>query len=256
MDYPPHILFPKTLNFNVLESYLNRELYTKEKNMIRDFVGESKFNGKLRDLHNVCKNKNLSIPILTQLDGNCLFESLVYSGIGTNIAKLRKIVSLLLYMFRDYKYLVSDDRTLKQMFEDTNEIEYVKSPNGYFSYTYETMCQDVSNLYAWNELPTQIMLMVISYVYKVEIIIITNTSEYETKINMFKNETNGTDINIKTIYIGKVDESHYFPLISYDNEIELQYYDNYAFRLRGWVDKMENLKMSEYDNESDEIDYI
>ncbi len=248
MDYPPHILFPNTLNFNVLESYLGRELISKEKTRIKNFWSESKFNSKLNDLHNVCKKKNLSIPILTNLDGNCLFESLVYLGIGTDISKLRKIVSFLLYLYKDYKYLVPNDRTLKEMFNDTNEIEFVKSSNDYYSYTYETMCQDVSNLNSWNELPTQIMLMVISYVFKVEIIIITNTSEYESKINMFNNDTNKTNINIRTIHIGKIDESHYFPLTDYDEDIKLLYYDGCLIRLRNWVSEMEKLKMLEYDD--------
>lgn len=246
MEYPPHILFPKTLEYDVLESYLERNLIPEEKNIIENYIIETSFNCKLKNLRYICKMKNLCVPILTNLDGNCLFESLVYLGISSNVIQLRKMMSLLLYMYKDYKYFVPNDRTLREIFNDTNEVTYVKSKGKYYMYTYETMCQDLSNLCAWNKLPMELILMIISYVFKLEIIIINNLSEYESKINMFDNKDN--KFNIKTIYIGKIDEAHYFPLFDeqYYGENELLYYNNYGIQLHNWVNEMQKLKIEEY----------
>lgn len=248
MEYPPHIQFPKTLKYNVLESYLERELTSEEKNMIENYLIESGFNHKLKNLHNVCRIKNLCVPILTNLNGNCLFESLVYFGIGSNVTQLRKIVSLLLYMYKDYKYFIPNSTdTLRELFDVTNEVEYVKSGDNFYAYTYETMCQDVSNPYTWNKLPTELILMIISYVFKLEFIILNNVSEYENKINTVNNTEN--KFNVRTIYLGHIQEAHYFPLMenqTYDNN-KLLYYDNFGIQLREWACEMEKWKISEYD---------
>jgi hypothetical protein len=190
---------------------------------------EYKFNCKLNNLHELCAAKKLCIPVLTHLDGNCLFESLVYHGIGTSIEQLRKVISTLFCIFKDYKnFFPGEENTLQELFTMTNEIQYVMCSDGnFYAYTYDTMCQDLLNKYAWDRLPTQIILMVLSYVYKLEIIILNNKGTYENNINIFKN-TDDTDIKTRTLYLGHIQEAHYFPLVNNDNNTIPMYYDTYA----------------------------
>lgn len=246
MDLPPHMLFPKTLNQNAIQEYLNRKLTVQEKNMLENFEIESAFNDKLEQLYVLCNSKNLYIPILTNLDGNCLFESLVYHGIGTSIQQLRQVLSFLLYIFKDHKYLFPDnDSTLKELFDVTNEVSYVKCSDGKnYAYTYDTMCQDITNMHAWNKLPTELILMLVSYIFKVEIIILHDVGTYENNINMFKN-SEGTNINIKKIYLGQIQESHYFPLDHNSNNIEFTYYDTNLKMIKEWVTVMQDLRIKE-----------
>ena len=243
-NYPPHILFPNTLNQKSIEGYLNRRLTPLEKNMIDNLKIEYGFNKKLEQLYILCNSKNLYVPVLTNLDGNCLFESLVYHGIGTSVQQLRKIISILLYIYKDYKYFLPDNNnTLKELFDATNEIPYVKCSDGnYYSYTYDTMCQDLSNMHAWSKLPTELILMVISYAFKLEIIILNNMGTYENKINILENNNNN-NINIRTIYLGHIQEAHYFPLDHNNNNKEFIYYHTYSDIMRKWISDMQNLKI-------------
>jgi hypothetical protein len=241
--------FPNTLDHDMLEYYLGRALTVEEKSIIYDYTMEEAFNDKLQDVYKFCKSKNLHAPILTSLAGDCLFESLVYFGIGKNVGELRKTVSLLLYIFKDYKYLIPDnDMTLKQLFDVTNEIKYVKCSDGkFYYYTYDTMCQDVTNMQSWTKLPTQLILMVISYVFKLKIIILNNNGNYENVINTFKPVKTDDDNNstkIKTIYLGHVQEAHYFPLDYNHNNEDYIYYNDCYNVLNQWVNYVQDPKNS------------
>lgn len=239
-DCPPHLLFPDTLNYKIIERYLNRYLTPQEKNLIENYKIEYKFNKKLEKLYDVCDIKNLYVPLLTNLDGNCLFESLVHLGIGTSVQQLRKVISFLFYIYRDYKYFIPNgESTLKELFEVTNEIPYVKCSDGnYYSYTYETMCQDLSNMCAWSKLPTELILMVVSYVFKLEIIILNNVGTYENKINVCKDNT-------RTIYLGHIQEAHYFPLDYNNDNKDFTYYNTCSNMIKKWVDEMQQQKIKE-----------
>lgn len=242
-DLPPHLSFPKTFDTVIIEEYLERELLPEEENLIENFRVEYEFNNKLESLHKICGAKNLCIPVLTQLDGNCLFESLVYHGIGTSIEHLRKVISTLLCIFKDHKNFFPDEEsTLQELFTMANEIQYVVcNDSNFYTYTYDTMCQDLLNKYAWDRLPTQIILMVISYVYKLEIIILNNNSNYVNNINVFKNKP-GNNIEIKKLHLGHIHEAHYFPLVHNNNGTIPIYYDTYQEMMSAWVRDMERIK--------------
>jgi hypothetical protein len=207
-----------------VECLLNRGLNDEERSIIDNFLHERTFNKKFEKLHVLCKSKNLYVPILTNLNGDCLFESLVYSGIGKNVVQLRRMISLMLYMYKNHKYLVLDaESTFYELFKLTNEIKYVKSGDEHYVYTYEAMCQDVSNSQSWSKLPTELILMIISYIYKIEIIVLNNVNDYEIRICSFDKEK----FNNKPIFLGHIHESHYLPLImGTGNETPL-YYNNY-----------------------------
>lgn len=254
-EYPSCVLFPDTLDIDIVEQYLGRILTVEEHNLIDNFGSEREFNYKLEKLYTVSYKKKLYAPILTNLDGNCMFESLVYFGIGTSVEQLRKVISLLLYMYKDYKYLIPNgENTLKELFDLTNEISYVKCSNGkYYSYTYETMCQDVLNMRAWNKLPTELILMLISYVFKLEIVILNNVGSYENKINVCENMDK--NIKIRTIHLGHIQEAHYFPLDYNNNENDYMYYDDHANMIKEWVTKEQQIKINEYEDMCNNAEY-
>ena len=154
-----------------------------------------------------------------------------------SITSLRHTLSLILHLYKDYpSFIPNNSNTLHELFDMINEIEYVKCNNTHYSYTYDTMCQDVSNNYSWNKLPTELILMVISYVYKLEIIILNNLGEYENKINTAIGQT-------RQVYLGHVQEAHYFPVIPtaegngcFPDNVQPIFYTQCNIKLKHWAD--------------------
>jgi len=224
--------------------YLGRKLTMSESSMIQEFVVEKRMNNMLRELYEKCIEKDLFVPYLTTLSGNCLFESLNYFGIGDSVKELRKSISYLMYILQDVKNIFPDQETsLRELFQMANEIEYVtceneNEPLTCYKYTYNIMCQDLRNNYSWTRLPTQLILMLISLIYKAEIKIINNATNYEHTINMNQNSE-------MIIYLGHLGESHYIPLDMGD-EFTPIYYDTQKNKFLNWREKMQNLKVSEY----------
>lgn len=253
--YNQYVKFPDTLNKNVIQQYLNRRLSNKEKEIIEHFKEEYKMNQKLANLYKTCPQQNLFCPVLTSLDGNCLFESLVYYKVADNVEKLRKYVSLLLFVYKNYKnFIPGTSDTLEEIFIMANEIEYVKCSNGtYYKYTYDVMCQDVSNMNAWSKLPTQLILMVLSYAFKLEFVILNDNGDYINKINVYENvENNKTEVF--TIYLGHIQEAHYIPLdINTKNEGFI-FYDDCKNNLQTWINYVEKIKYEQFKLEFNDID--
>lgn len=244
--YKEHVKFPDSLNRRVIEPYLNRRLTSEEKDIIEHFKEEYMMNEKLKSLYENCKQQNLFCPVLTSLDGNCLFESLVYYRISDSVEQLRKYVSFLLHTFKNYKnFIPGTNDTLEEIFTMANEIEYVKCNSGvYYKYTYDVMCQDVSNMNAWSKLPTQLILMVLSYVFKLEFVILNNNGDYVNKINVFENVENN-ETKVFTIYLGHIQEAHYIPLDINTKNSDFILYDECKNNLHRWVKHMESIKFEE-----------
>jgi hypothetical protein len=255
-NVPEELKFPKNLNFKTWSNYLERSLTYNEKIMMESYRAEKYMNELMNQLYKQCnKNYRLYVPVLTELDGNCLFESLVYHGIGKDSDDLRTIISMIMYIYKDYKgFLPTSDTTLKDIFNLTNEVEYVsckKKINDtysvkFYKYEYNTMCQDLSNKHSWSRLPTHLILMIISYLFKVDICVINNKSDYENRINAFDAVENKPEL--KTIYLGHLGESHYVPLDLLKDEEEFKpiYYNNSKIRLIMWAKKMEEMKIENY----------
>lgn len=244
--------FPRTTRIDVWEHYLGRPLVFKEKVLMENFKAEKIMNDLMRQLYIHCKNKGrFYVPILTELDGNCLFESLAYHKLGKDIENLRKILSVMMYIYKDYKYFLPNiDTTLNDMFSLTNEVEYVVSREkkgdsyeiNFLKYDYNIMCQDIANSSSWCRLPTQMILMIISYIFKVEIIILSSQTGYEHIINAFENSTEKPEL--KKVYLGHLGEAHYVPLdiLEDDEELDPIYYTCAKEELIKWAIKMEELK--------------
>lgn len=249
--------YPQKLKVKQWENYLGRSLKFEERLLIELCRSEKHMNKMLDDLykHILIKQKNYCVPLLTKLDGNCLFESLNYFKVGTNINELRTMLSTVFYIFKDYKnFLPGMETTLSELFSFTNEIEYVstKDPKTkekkYYKYSYEIMCQDLGNLTCWSRLPTQLILLVISYLFKVRIIITHSNTGHETIINAYESIKN-ININIKEIYLGLLGESHYIVLdISADfNKV---YYTEARNNLNKFGSFIEHMKIKHHEEKN------
>ena len=243
--------FPKSLKYQDWVEYLGRSLNYEEKSLIEDCRSEKHLNDMLNDLYKQCINTNYYVPILTDVIGNCLFESLVYYKIGSSVEELRTMLSMIFYIFQDYKnFLPGMSESLSELFSFSNEIEYVSTKNKttdekeFYKYTYTIMCQDLGNFCCWSRLPTQLILLVVSYLYKVEIIILHSDNGHETKINAYDTQ------NIKTskIYLGLLGESHYVPIDILDSEEEMDpmYYTSAQRKLIHYGTFMQKCKIQNY----------
>lgn len=256
---PENLKFPKTIDFKVWAHYLERNLTFNERILLENFRSEKYINESMNQLYKQCINKgNICVPVLTDLDGNCLFQSLIYHGIGKNIENIRIILSLIMYIYKDYKtFLPGNDNTLYDIFNLTNEVKFVSSSKKinnitnieFYKYEYNTMCQDLSNKSSWCRLPTQLILMVISYIFKVDIKIINNINGYEHNINAFETVENKPEL--KTIYLGHLGESHYVPIILLNDQEEINpiYYNDAKKKLLIWAKRMEQIKINKYNNQ-------
>ncbi len=266
--------FPKTINKKKWMEYLDRDLTPYEDNILNDLKCEKDINKQLEELHNIVIDKGYYISDLTNLHGNCLFESLVHHNICNDETILRKSLAHLLYIYGNYKgFFESQNETLRELFVFANDIEFVFNPNDktFYQYTYDIMCQDISNDNSWMRLPTQLLLMFISRLFNIEIIIIhdnghetiinsNNSSETiinsnnssETIIN--SNNSSETIINSNNkIYLCLMNEFHYLPLKKInkgkddgkkdekeeeDEEIEILLYNDAYNKFIEWSKKM------------------
>ncbi len=199
--------FPRTINVFQWCQYLNRELTGQEQMLFHNVKMEKMMNMRLEQLSEKLKEKGLEISLLTELDGNCLFNSLSSLGIGNNSDELRKGISYLMTIFRDYKNFFPDQQeTLQELFINFNEVELVhcKEDKHFYKYTYDIMCQDLNNSCNWTRLPTQLILMFISKLFNVNISVFHDNG-FESNIFM-------GDKDAKVISLAQLSESHYLPV--------------------------------------------
>jgi hypothetical protein len=99
--------------------------------------------------------------------------------------------------------------------------------------------------------------MTLSYIFKVEIIIMSSQTGYEHTINAFENSVDKPEL--KRIYLGHLGEAHYVPLDvmeAEEEEIDPIYYTYAKEKLIKWAIKMEqlqNLKSGEENQEFKEM---
>lgn len=241
-DIQMDIQFPKTINPNKWAEYLKRDLEISEKMILRNFHCEINMNQKIGNIYGRYKEKKIYCPKLSDLYGNCLFESLIYHKIGENVNSLRLGLAKIMYKFKDYKnFFNSRPETLEEIFNETNEIElvYKKTQDDriYYKYNYDAMIQDLSCDNSWGKLPTHLLLMVISLLYHIKIIIINNVNDYNICINAYENDESKIK---KTIYIGHIIEYHYIPLdINDDSEIKYLFYEEAKNNFFNWANRMQ-----------------
>ena len=222
--------FPRTTNVMTWETYLNRELTSNELYILQNVKNEKAFNDLLDDLAIIADKKNLYIPALSELHGNCLFESLQLIGVIDNHDEFRKDVAFTMKTFKCLKHFFHDQtETLEELFTATNEIEFVldKAQQELYKYTYDVMCMDLSNGFSWTRLPTQLVLMTISLLLNAKIHILSNSSNYQHTIyavcsveqrvpceilDKVPCSEHKSSSNLTEIYLGHIGEVHYVPL--------------------------------------------
>lgn len=194
-----------------MEKKLGRTLNKKEKSMVKEYRMELTLNADLKNMYKHLKELNYYIPVLTDPYGNCFFESLLYYKVDKSITDIRKRVSATMEQYKEYK-LPDNDRTVEQLFMDTNEIQTIKIKQKNtiktIPYDYDEMCRDILRNGAWSRLPTQLILMVLSYVFKFNFIVMSDQTTYNILI---KNNIDEESI-YRSIRLGHISGSHYVPL--------------------------------------------
>ncbi len=251
-EIPKQLKFPRTTRLSKWRHYLGRELTFHEQSLIADVHTENEMNKMMDDLYTHCDHHKMYVPILTEMDGNCLFETLNYHKIGKNVESLRKGMAWLMYLCKDSNIFPNQEETLEQLFTPFNEVEYVLRRTPPFSkdaeyqfnkYTYNVMVQDMTTDGSWGKLPTQLVLMVISHFYNVKINILCSDTGYVETINVNKEED-----NVRSIWIGLLGESHYLPIekLMSDEEMDPMYYSESRRAFFKWGLKMENYMFKYY----------
>ena len=210
--------FPKSINIYEWQSYLERQLSIEEKIMFNCVRMEKNMNNAIDVINEKIQSRNLHVSNLTELYGNCLFESLVFLGYGENADTLRQTLAYLFYIFGDYKNFFdgnnAQQESLRELFTVFNEIEYVhcKQDSKLYKYNFDIMCQDFSGEFNWTRLPTQLILMFISRLFNIKIVIVNNQDyDFEHTIDCSKGDC-------KTIYLGHIGETHYVPISEINQE--------------------------------------
>jgi len=204
------VYYPKTSDIETWESFLNRDLTMEEKLYLMDVIIEKGLNKEIYCLQeNLKRDGTLYIPKLTSNVGNCLFESLEILGYG-DAEQIRKNVSAVMTLSsKDELFFPHIHQSLRSIFTNSNDIATVldKDEEKAYKYNYDMMLVDLYSKHSWSRLPTELILMVISRIYKIEILIYHNNTQYVSKVNVW----NDMPI-IDTIRLGQLNEEHYVPI--------------------------------------------
>lgn len=205
------------------ENLLGRKLNKKEKKIFYRVYYEKDINNQIKSLKYNLMKHNCYITIKTKNSGNCLYESLVYFGLGNNNLDIKpeemikKSIAITMLSVRDWKdFFPKINLSLEELFINSNEIEMVKEKDTdkIYKYNYDLMILDLYHNNSWTRLPTELILMVISRLYEVKIMIYHNKTEYINIINVWNQED-----EIQTIRLGLIDEEHYFPVIKLSDDL-------------------------------------
>jgi hypothetical protein len=239
--------FPLTIDVDEWQKYLNRKLTSEELYILQMTRNEKHFNNMLDDLACNGNKLNLHIPSLTGLYGNCLFESLEQLKLIDNHDEFRKDIAFYMMILKDKKNIFRNhELSLGELFTAWNEIEFVmdKTTGILYKYTYEAMYRDLSNGSSWTRLPTELIMMILSFIFDAKIHIISNTSEYINTIHT----GSSTDVIPFNIFLGHIGELHYVPLDI--NKPDTTYgtpkYAEGKMAFFNWAQRMNIMKYSAY----------
>ena len=230
---------PRTYDPREWENFIGRALTKSERRLFMEFRSEVAFNRDVKSLQDNISVHNLHIPVLTNLHGNCLFESLEYHNLTHNHEEFRKALGYFLVMFRHQpNFFHNQPETLNQLFDTFNEIETVLSrdDNKFYKYNYDCMCHDIVNECTWTRLPTQLILMFISKLFHICFVIYNDQNDWKNEINCIDPEFAD---RTRTIYLGHIGEFHYVPLdiINPDDQsvdYSYKYYYDAYHELKAW----------------------
>lgn len=201
-------LYKTTVNLDYWRDYLGRNLRDNEFAILKNARCENMMNSRIKTLHEHANSKNLFVPMLTNLHGNCIFESLKYHGLCDDIDDFRKGLAMFLIAIKDQKYFFPDqEMSLYESFAVRNEIEYVfcKNKKRLYKYNFDAMCMDLATDSSWRRLDTELILSSLTVLLNIRI----HTLHDNGHISTIKTNENDDTIDI---WLGLIDELHYIPL--------------------------------------------
>lgn len=245
--------YKSTLSEEYWSKYLERDLLFKEKLILYDAKLEIRENKKLKKIHNNAKKKGLYIKELTEMNGNCLFESLCIIGLCDDIDTLKKATAVIAAIVEDvdletelgldlskvFKIDGLSGMTPRKFFNLTNDIPYVycRTRDMLYMYTYQTMCRDIYNCKCWYRINTELILRILAIVLQIRFRIF-HTTDYISEIS--HPEPNFT------FNLGLMGEFHYVPLAYHECENDINKpcpkYKNSKRFFHKWASKMSYIK--------------
>lgn len=212
--------YKNTVKIKYWEHYLDRKLEREEFLILKQAESEKRLNDKILEIYELAKLNGLYVPELTNMHGNCLFESFQYHGLCSDIDEFRCGLAFLMIMFKDKKDFIpifkgESMEDLFKQFTDQDMVVFCKKKRRAYKYNFVAMCIDLATNSSWTRVNTHMVLSAICSLLNIRIQILHNTG-YISTISM------GDKPNQKTIYLGLIDEVHYFPLIERtgDDDVE------------------------------------
>lgn len=201
--------YKSTLEVKYWQKYLDRKLKKEEFFIIKQTESEHNMNEKIVDIYNVAKVNGLYVPQLTNLHGNCIFESLQYHELCDDIDNFRCGLAWLMMVFKDKKNFIPDqEMSMNELYDldiDNHCVVFCRKKRRAYKYNFVTMCIDMAKNSSWTRLNTNLMFVAISVLLNLKIVILHNAGNINTIVTKENDQT-------KTIYLGLIDEIHYFPL--------------------------------------------
>jgi hypothetical protein len=200
--------YKNTVNKEYWTNYLGRELTRNEHILLCNTKSEKLINLKINSINEIAKKSGLCVSMLTNMHGNCIFESLQYFNMCDDIDQLRKGLALIMLAFKNKKnFIPNQELSLGELFGFYNDVEYVfcKSKQKLYKYNFDAMCIDLATDCSWTRLNTELIFTIMSIVLNLKFMIFHDNGHITTIC---------TEENVctKTIYMGLIDEVHYFPL--------------------------------------------
>ena len=201
---------------------INKKLTYKDKKLLRSVKNEKQNNDSIARIHAKALTHGLYVSSLTDLVGDCMFESIEKTGFCEDRTEFRKMMCFIFFLFGDCKVITGFDDTLKNIFNMRNEIEYVYCHinRRLYKYTYYTMCTDMYTEGSWSRLSTEVLLTVISSFFKVRIHIYHDNGHIAKICDASLNDTLPMDDPSCNIYLGLIGEHHYVPLVQIPHGID------------------------------------
>jgi len=244
--------YKSTANPNYWCEYLDRNLTRKEMCMLDNVRIEKRLNNYIEKIYHTGNKHNLFIPYLTSMSGNCFFESLEFLKLYDNAQTFRDAIGTLMLLFKHKKYFIpGQEHTLFELFDFTNEIEcvYCQTTDLFYKYNFDTMCLDIMNSGAWDRLPTQMIMTVISIMMNIEFIIVHDNGHITNLATTVNDQT------IK-IHLGLIGELHYIPMMlrrGYDYENNVPIFSKASDLFHKWACH-HAFKLGRYTNNSSKYD--
>lgn len=188
----------------------------KDRKLLKKVKYEKHDNSSLKRIHQKALSDGFFIPCLTEMSGDCMFESLEHTGLCDDRVALRKMVATLFFLFGESSdVLPGYDDPLKIVFTYMNDIPYVycHEKKKLYAYTYYTMCSDMFTEGEWSRLPTHLVLILMSTFFKVRFHIYHDSGHITTICDESMSSQIPEDDDSCNLRLGLVGEHHYVPLI-------------------------------------------